>query len=705
MSRAYRKLMRERESSHPVAQPVSDAESEEMLSGGDEGTGDDLDQEDSEPEHEVEDEPEVAQARPPVKSAKKKKKKKGKNAATSLAKASAEKSSGRKGSADLYDNLDEIDRTLKELNEKFGELPAASPEIKVAQAAKSLLAVDPRALDADAEMRKMFGSRVVNDEIRRKKYIRSGKRTALAVPREHWPKAEKLGLTMDLLDTRNGILDFAFVHSRSYQDIQQGFLECVATHDPNTIQQLLHLYPYHIDSLLQLSEIAKHSGDITLAAELVERALFAFERCFHSQFNITIGICRLSYRRFENRSFHLAVFRHMGYLGRRGCWRTAFEFAKLLLSLDPEDDPIFTLGIIDFYAINAKEVEWYSRFWDAYCEQWKLASKPNHAFSIALATWELETGKNQDHAKSSSRLQQAIIDFPSMINCLYDKVGTSSAGVSADSGFFSGVNAPPYLNLAIQLYVERNHTLWKVPEVLAWLRENVSVVATRHSGKDANSCSPSKQIRSEFQKDIPRNLSRHIFISDFASITSALPPDVTAAGIQAHDPIPPENGFPSPYHEFEQQQSAAARDPSGFLSNMLQQLLPWMNRPGGEGLIDDDDADIADNAEGDIRDLADLADGVLNPPNDLIDGERDEQVAATLRAMQESLPGLFPATASADGTSNQDFMSGLRDTFSRLGLFGPWGGANNEAASDDMAPPMIESDNEAGGGDAGGREE
>ncbi|TPX62643.1 hypothetical protein PhCBS80983_g00289 [Powellomyces hirtus] len=657
MSRAYRKLMRERESSNPVAQPVSDAESEEMvaesgagaapsmfslfakLSGGDEGTGDDLDQEDSEPEHEVEDEPEVAQARPPVKNAKKKKKKKGKNAASSLAKASAEKSSGRKGSAGLYDNLDEIDRTLKELNEKFGELPAALPEIKVAQAAKSLLAVDPRALDADAEMKKMFGSRVVNDEIRRKKYIRSGKRTALAVPREHWPKAEKLGLTMDLLDTRNGILDFAFVHSRSYQDIQQGFLECVATHDPNTIQQLLHLYPYHIDSLLQLSEIAKHSGDITLAAELVE------------------------------------------------------------------DDPIFTLGIIDFYAINAKEVEWYSRFWDAYCEQWKLASKPNHAFSIALATWELETGKNQDHAKSSSRLQQAIIDFPSMINCLYDKVGTSSAGVSADSGFFSDVNAPPYLNLAIQLYVERNHTLWKVPEVSAWLRENVSVVATRYSGKDANSCSPSKQIRSEFQKDIPRNLSRHIFISDFASITSALPPDVTAAGIQAHDPIPPENGFPSPYHEFEQQQSAAARDPSGFLSNMLQQLLPWMNRPGAEGLIDDDDADIADNAEGDIRDLADLADGVLNPPNDLIDGERDEEVAATLRAMQESLPGLFAATASADGTSNQDFMSGLRDTFSRLGLFGPWGGANNEAASDDMAPPMIESDNEAGGGDAGAREE
>ncbi|KAJ3182612.1 hypothetical protein HDU87_007950 [Geranomyces variabilis] len=682
----------------------------------------------SEPETEAVDAAPAQVRPPPMLSSKKKKKKNGKGGAAAGGREDdAINAKGRKASAAKHDDLDEIDRTLRELNEKYGEVSATTQERNVAVNVKSLLSVDPRALDADAEMRKMFGSRVVNDEIRRKKYIRTGKRTALAAPREHWPKPERLGLSMELLDTNeNGTSEFAFLHARAYQEIQRGYLECVRTHDPNTIQNLLHLYPYHIDSLLQLSEIAKHSGDIALASELIERALFALERSFHSQFNIATGLCRLSYMRFENRCFHLAIFRHLGYLARRGCWRTAFEFSKLLLSLDPEDDPVGTLNSIDFYAINAKEFDWYMQFWKGNEKQYNLATRPNHSFNLALATWELETSRNQDHSDSSAKLQNAIIHFPATIPPLYEKLGTSSAGVSPEVPFFSGAEDPPYLNLSIQLFVERNHALWKVPEVLAWLRENVAAVVARKPLQSPTDALATK-IKNEYKKDIPRVLSRHIFISDFNSITSALPAEVTASGIQAHDPLPPPGAPLSPYTQFEQQH-AQRGDPAGFLSNLLQNMLPWINggaggaprRPprGADDEEDEEDIDVdEDLQEGedggrDMWDLEDLADGVLNPRNELVEGEGggDEQVAATIRAMQESLPGLFPeagAAGGADGAGgappDPDYLARLRETFSRMSLDSWWwpqnvqgpANAENEGAETHPAPPNQASEDEA----------
>ena len=71
--------------------------------------------------------------------------------------------------------------------------------------------------------------------------------------------------------------------------------------DPNAIISLLHDNPYHIDSLLQMSDVYKMSGDHTMAGELIERALYAFEKTFHIKFNITKGTSRMDYKYFENR--------------------------------------------------------------------------------------------------------------------------------------------------------------------------------------------------------------------------------------------------------------------------------------------------------------------------------------------------------------------------------------------------------------------
>ena len=136
--------------------------------------------------------------------------------------------------------------------------------------------------------------------------------------------------------------------------------------------------------MLQLSDICKMGEDVQMATELIERALFAMESAFHPLFNLAVGTSRLDYKRQENRSFFIALFRHLNFVGARACYRTALEFAKMILSLDP-DDPVGILLLIDFYAIRAQQYKWFVSLYDELEPSKNLSQLPNWAYSIAVA--------------------------------------------------------------------------------------------------------------------------------------------------------------------------------------------------------------------------------------------------------------------------------------------------------------------------------
>ena len=162
---------------------------------------------------------------------------------------------------------------------------------------------------------------------------------------------------------------FTFEHAGVWRETTKQFLGAVRSHgeslsalprldpllmsviDPNQLMALLQVYPWHVDTLLQMSEVYRlQSGKLTLAtnrspkadttdigaaSDYAERALYALDRCLISSFNVSSGACRLDFNRVENRPMFMALHRIIAYLGRRGCWVTAFNFAKLLFSLDP----------------------------------------------------------------------------------------------------------------------------------------------------------------------------------------------------------------------------------------------------------------------------------------------------------------------------------------------------------------------------------
>jgi hypothetical protein len=90
--------------------------------------------------------------------------------------------------------------------------------------------------------------------------------------------------------------------------------------------------------------------------------------------------------------------------------RTSLELCKLLLSLDPEEDPLAAVLMIDFYAIQAKEYEWFIEFCNLWENSRNLQQLPNIAYSLSLAYFHLGKQENADEI-----LQNALIMFPGVL--------------------------------------------------------------------------------------------------------------------------------------------------------------------------------------------------------------------------------------------------------------------------------------------------
>lgn len=135
------------------------------------------------------------------------------------------------------------------------------------------------------------------------------------------------------------------------------------------------------------------SEDNAMASMLIEHALYALETAFISSFSLTSGNCRLDYRLQENRSMFIVLFKHSQYLERRACSRTALEVAKLILSLEPDHDPLAIILAIDFYALRARQYSWLVQLYEEWELKNNLAQLPNMAYSFALALFLMGAGK------------------------------------------------------------------------------------------------------------------------------------------------------------------------------------------------------------------------------------------------------------------------------------------------------------------------
>uniref|UniRef100_A0A8D2JJ24 Transcription factor 25 n=1 Tax=Varanus komodoensis TaxID=61221 RepID=A0A8D2JJ24_VARKO len=456
---------------------------------------------------------------------------------------------------------------------------------------RPLLYVEHRNLNPETELKRYFGARaVLGDQRPRTRQRQYACSTWLTVPKNTWPRQSKAGISMALLETKRGVQHFAFEHHREYQQVQFKFLDAVESMDPNNLVLLLQLNSSHVDSLLQLSDVCRMQEDQEMARDLVERALYTLECAFHPMFSLTSGTCRLDYRRPENRAFYLALFKHMTFLEKRGCPRTALEFCKLLLSLDPENDPLCMLLLLDLLSLRAREYAFLTRVFQEWEGHRNLSQLPNFAFSVPLAYFFLsqqedlpDVERSHAHERAAGLIQQALIMFPSVLMPLLDRCSVQPDSAVSSHAFFgleAQLSSPPALTQLVSLYVGRTHSLWKDPAVMAWLETNVHAVLRRVDARDPALEDAERKAR---YQNAPRNVYRHVVLSEIKEATAALPPEVTSQPIMGFDPLPPLDSLIS----YTRPERAGHPANESTLSLFFRSLLPNFNlqgevRAGGE---------------------------------------------------------------------------------------------------------------------------
>ncbi|XP_025115412.1 transcription factor 25-like isoform X1 [Pomacea canaliculata] len=483
---------------------------------------------------------------------------------------------------------DEVEASIQEVNRILGNsgfsLEDSSKEanVELSLTLKALLSVEYKNLNADAEMRKIFGSHVVQAEHGRGRHRnRTSQRSGrLVQPKENWPVFGRTGLSMTMMhqaDSKKAGAGnsqcFTFEHSPQYQQVQFLFLDAVQSYNPQNIANIIHEHPYHIDSLIQLSEIFRMSEDLQTAVDLIERAIHVFEYAFHPLFNIATGNCRLDFRRQENRAFFLVLFKHLVNVGQRGCNRTALEFCKLLLNLDPDGDPLCVLLMIDFYALRSEQYTFLIRMYEEWESSRNLLQLPNFAFSVPLAMFHL-AGENENYVqKADEMLADALLMFPGLLMPLLNKCGICPDKEVSNHSFFgasSQSSQSPALLQLVTLYVNRCHACWKEPEVLFWLEKVVKSTLQRVDAGDPRVQNFAEKRKMRYQ-GTPRNIYRHFIISEIKDATATLPPELVNTPVLTYDPLPPQDAVVSYTRP---QRPRAAEQNVNPLSLFVRSLLP-----------------------------------------------------------------------------------------------------------------------------------
>lgn len=487
----------------------------------------------------------------------KKKKKKPKKKATEKA-ASTRETPLQKGKMPEKDDSDEIDRALRDLNIKHSTQPRDTEgkvqntefsewEVRVSK----LLAAEQKNLNPLNEMKSLFGNVALEREnnpvdrrnhrpgeavdlgtalLGRYSYASKGAelgalsaaRNCFLQGKSEWPRATSGGLSMELKSDREAqIRQYHFVRNAAYQDIQTQFQMCVESMQPERMIQLLQYNPYHISTLLQVSEIAKHQGDHSVSTDLLERALYTLGRSVHSTFSSTLreGLARVESNEDESREIYLTIWRYISSLEMRGTWRTAFEWCKILLSFNILSDPYGMTHIIDQLALRGRQhkqlIELCAE--GAFKDTW--GHLPNIQISLSLAYL-----RDSSPRLARQALAVATMKYPYIICRIL-----SELDIIPPKSIWGSQPSTEGEKLYTELYATRAKDLWNTPETTSLLVE-VAETLEHYDTSAADEVLP---------LEISLEDARHVMLTEKPPLIALLPRKYTNLPTSSSDPLPP----------------------------------------------------------------------------------------------------------------------------------------------------------------------
>ena len=576
----------------------------------------DAEEEESELEEDIEGS--TAQSTPPPTESKPSQSSKSKKKKKKAKKKTKEKSEDH---ATKDDSGDEIDRALREIAAKnAGQIEEDRPLFSHEAQATKLLSIDQKNLNPTNEMRSLFGNIALEGESRsaartpprRREQNQQGgvdlgtaltgrysaasrgkelgtlatRRNVFMQGKSEWPLATSGGLSMEhQADPATFERKFDIVHNGMYQETQRKFRMAVESMDPQNMISLLMMVPYHIATLLQVSEIAKHQGDHSVSGDLLERALFSLGRSVHSSFPSALreGTARIPFEKPANRELYLAIWRYIRNLEMRGTWRTAFEWAKILFQLNTRSDPYGMTLMLDQLALRGRQhgqlIDLAST--EGYGDMWNHL--PNIHISLVLAFQ-----RSQQPKEARRQLAIVIHKYPYILSALASGLDITPL----PKALWGKLPTTDGEKLYTELYVSRTKDLWNTPESSALL---VEVAETLDLYKNAINAAPATP-----KLEISLEEARHIMLLEIPSLIALLPRQFRNMATSSSDVLPP----PDSLSDFTARAPADTSGPSAMQAlfnaagvagapaagagGLFQRLMTWFNSAGshaqnGEG--------------------------------------------------------------------------------------------------------------------------
>lgn len=244
----------------------------------------------------------------------------------------------------------------------------------------------------------------------------------------------------------------------------------------------------------------------------------------------------------------------------RATWRTVYEWAKLLLSLDPENDPYCVRLVIDQFAIRGRQQQDFINLSQSEFFQSRWAGLPNIQLTLGLVHVQAN-----ERSKGQQKLFTAVGKYPWVAARLFQELEIRDI----PPGVWGKQPRTPYEHLLTELYVIRAKDLWNTPEAKDLLVEVASAVQASKTAEPS-------------ELPITRDVARHTILTDNPALISAVPRSLSSQVDSTSDPLPPDDNLaaydpsPSPTSRRHEAQTAAdIREEYGNLRAFFQSLMPW----------------------------------------------------------------------------------------------------------------------------------
>ena len=336
----------------------------------------------------------------------------------------------------------------------------------------------------------------------------------------------------------------------------------------------------------------------------------------------------------------------------KGTYSTALEWAKLLLALNPTNDPYCMRLMIHNLALRAHDSRWLLDLYDsAWGKAWQQAEKDRNPAiyhispSLAFAAMQLREG-----AKCRELLSNAMNNVPWLFFRLFKELD---------------LDAPPSIwgveprsdaeTLFTEIYVLQTKDLWNTPEATALLMEIAHTISKVDLAK----------IPTVDNSEMSLDVVRFVYLDNTPALMALAPSRLLHRSNNSDaDPLPPDNNIIS----YDSQRLGLQDGPRGMGGNFnnpfaaMGGFLPpvfrdIMQRDDGE-----DDAHFDNRVRREVEGFQDMldnreVDGELAPPPGLLqrlltslfgggrgdedyENEEDEDEWGT--ETDEDMPGLIP---------------------------------------------------------------